>query len=169
MVSTHTQRPYRPAARDLRIMELYADFAGEAVTRHLGPSARQDPVDPACRAMISALLDPARGREENVSVPFELWVMGRMTASFARRAPTPERPAAGARLMMHVRFSQIIADPRVLAGCISYIRWLQTCGSCCRWCALCPSSIAPTTSSCRSPRGPITVSVRSFRRAAAGW
>ena len=87
MVSTHTQRPYRPAVRDLRIMELYADFAGEAVTRHLGPPARQDPLDPVGRAMISALLDPARGREENVSVPFELWVMGRMTASFARRAP----------------------------------------------------------------------------------
>jgi hypothetical protein len=27
------------------------------------------------RAMVSALLDPARVREANVSVPFELWVM----------------------------------------------------------------------------------------------
>jgi len=33
-----------------------------------------------------ALLDPARVREADVSVPFEFWVMGRMTASFARRA-----------------------------------------------------------------------------------
>jgi hypothetical protein len=33
-----------------------------------------------------ALLDPARVREADVSVLFEFWVMGRMTASFARRA-----------------------------------------------------------------------------------
>ena len=36
--------------------------------------------------MVSALLDPARVREANVSVPFELWVMGQMAASFARQA-----------------------------------------------------------------------------------
>jgi GAF domain-containing protein len=36
MVPTHFRRPYRPPARDLRIMELYGDFAGEAVARHLG-------------------------------------------------------------------------------------------------------------------------------------
>jgi hypothetical protein len=32
------------------------------------------------------LPDPARVREADVSVPFELWVMGRMTISFVRRA-----------------------------------------------------------------------------------
>ena len=37
-------------------------------------------------AAISALLDPARVREASVSVPFELWVTGRRTASFAGRA-----------------------------------------------------------------------------------
>jgi GAF domain-containing protein len=31
MVSTHFQRPHRPSDRDLRIMELYADFADEAL------------------------------------------------------------------------------------------------------------------------------------------
>ena len=86
MVSTHFQRPQRPSDRDLRIMELYADFAGEALTRHLGQVSGSDPPDPLARAMVSALLDPARVREAEVSVPFELWVMGRMTASFARRA-----------------------------------------------------------------------------------
>jgi GAF domain-containing protein len=86
MISTHFQRPHRPSDRDLRIMELYADFAGEALTRHLGQVSGGDPPDPFGRAMVSALLDPARVREADVSVPFELWVMGRMTVSFARRA-----------------------------------------------------------------------------------
>ena len=36
--------------------------------------------------MVTALLDPVRVREADMSVPFELWVMGRMTVSFARRA-----------------------------------------------------------------------------------
>jgi hypothetical protein len=45
----------------------------------------------------------------------------------------------------------------------------STCGSCCQWCASCPSSSAPTTSWSRSPHGPVTVSVGSFRRAADGW
>ena len=86
MVSTHFQRPHRPSDHDLRIMELYADFAGEALTRHLGQVSGGDPPDPFARAMVSTLLDPARVREADVSVPFELWVMGRMTASFAHRA-----------------------------------------------------------------------------------
>lgn len=88
VVSTHFRRPHRPSERDLRIMELYGDFAGEAVTRHLGISS-QHPSDPISRALISALLDPARARQTNVSVPFELWVMGQMTASFARRTSRP--------------------------------------------------------------------------------
>ena len=43
-------------------------------------------------------------READVSVPFELWVMGRMTASFARRAgrrgpgAQPVRPVLRSRL-----------------------------------------------------------------------
>ena len=86
MVSTHFQRPHRPSDRDLRIMELYADFAGEALTRHLGRPSGDGPADPVGRAMVTALLDPARAWEADVSVPFELWVMGRMTVSFARRA-----------------------------------------------------------------------------------
>jgi GAF domain len=86
MVSTHFRRPHRPSDRDLRIMELFADFAGEALTRHLGLVSGGDPPDPVGRAMVSALLDPARAGEADVSVPFELWVIGRMTASFARRA-----------------------------------------------------------------------------------
>ena len=92
MVSTHFQRPHRPSDRDLRIMELYADFADEALTRHLGQVSGGDPPDPVARAIVSALLDPARVREAEVSVPFELWVMGRMTASFARRADRRSRP-----------------------------------------------------------------------------
>jgi len=86
MVSTHFQRPHRPSDRDLRIMQLHADFAGEALTRHLGRPSGDGPADPVGRAMVTALLDPARAREADVSVPFELWVMGRMTLSFARRA-----------------------------------------------------------------------------------
>jgi GAF domain-containing protein len=42
MVSTHFRRPHRPPDRDLRIMELFGDFAGAAVTGRLGisPPAR---------------------------------------------------------------------------------------------------------------------------------
>jgi hypothetical protein len=85
-VSTHFQRPHRPSDRDLRVMELYADFAGDAVARHLGMPSEHDPGDPVGRAVISARLDLAQARQANVSVPFELWVMGQMTASLARRA-----------------------------------------------------------------------------------
>ena len=83
IVSTHFRRPQRPSDRDLRLMELYADFAGEAVTRHLGASS--DPGDTAARGVITVLLDPSRPRDASVSVPFELWVMGQLTASLARR------------------------------------------------------------------------------------
>ena len=98
MVSTHYQRPHRPSDRDLRLIELYADFAGEAISRHLGAS--RDPGDPVGRAVVSALLDPARVREATVSVQFELWVMGQMAASLARRterrAPAKDPGEAGA-------------------------------------------------------------------------
>ena len=93
IVSTHYERPHRLAERDLRILELYADFAGEAVSRHLG--IFRDPGDPVGRALISALLDPARVRAANVSVPFELWVMGQMAASLARRARQRETIMSG--------------------------------------------------------------------------
>ena len=36
MVSTHSRLPGPPSGRDLRILELYADLAGEAAARHLG-------------------------------------------------------------------------------------------------------------------------------------
>ena len=36
MVSTHFRCPTRPSARDLQILELYGDLAGEAAARHLG-------------------------------------------------------------------------------------------------------------------------------------
>jgi hypothetical protein len=54
MVSTHFQRPYRPSDRDLRIIELYAGFAGEALTRHLGRPSGDAPADPAGRRGPSA-------------------------------------------------------------------------------------------------------------------
>ena len=53
------------------------------MTRHLGASS--DPGDPAARGIITVLLDTSRPRDASVSVPFELWVMGQLTASLARR------------------------------------------------------------------------------------
>jgi GAF domain len=90
MVSTHFRPPHRPSDRDLRVMELYGDFAGEAVRQRLGASARPDASAPVGQAVVSALLDHDDGPNGNVSVPFELWLMGRMTASLARRT----RPAS---------------------------------------------------------------------------
>ena len=59
MVSTHFRRPRRPADRDLRIMELYGDFAGEAITRLLrGPDASEE--DAASRLL------PPGGRIEHL-------------------------------------------------------------------------------------------------------
>jgi hypothetical protein len=81
MVSTHFRRPYRSADRELRIMELYGDLAGEVVTRRLGISRQHDPGDP----LISALLHGGHARQASAPVPFELWVMGQMAASFTRR------------------------------------------------------------------------------------
>lgn len=39
MVSTHWRRPGRPSGRDLRMLELFGDLAGEAVARRLGPAS----------------------------------------------------------------------------------------------------------------------------------
>ena len=68
MVSTHFVRPYQPSARDLRIMELYGDFAGEAVARRLGVPAGDGLGDPVGRAVISALLDPGDGHALDAAV-----------------------------------------------------------------------------------------------------
>jgi hypothetical protein len=81
MVSTHFRRPYRPSDRELRIMEIYGDLAGEAVTWRLGISRQHDPGDP----LISALLNGGHARQASAPVPFELWVMGQVAASFTWR------------------------------------------------------------------------------------
>jgi hypothetical protein len=44
MVSTHWRRPGRLPERDLRILELYGDLAGEAITRRLGATGDAFPV-----------------------------------------------------------------------------------------------------------------------------
>ena len=63
MVSTHFQRPHRPSDRDLRIMELYADFAGEAMTRHLaGPPVAVPPIRSAGRWLRPCSIPPASGK-----------------------------------------------------------------------------------------------------------
>jgi len=70
MVSTHFRRPGRPPARDLRIMELYGDAAGEAIARHLGAPAG-DEGDPVGPAVLSALLDPGDSQAPDVTAPSE--------------------------------------------------------------------------------------------------
>jgi hypothetical protein len=67
IVSTHFRHPYHPPARDLRIMELYGDFAGEAVARHLGLPASDVPADAIGRAVISSLLDPGDHQETSMT------------------------------------------------------------------------------------------------------
>jgi len=49
VVSTHFRRPHRPAALDLRIMELYADVAGQAIAARLGALGDDGPGDPVGR------------------------------------------------------------------------------------------------------------------------
>ena len=84
MLTTGIQTPPEPLAQ---AQASYHDgFAGEALTRHPGRPSGDGPAHPVDRAMVTALLDPARVREADVSVPFELSVMGRMALSFARRA-----------------------------------------------------------------------------------
>jgi len=50
MVSTHWRRPGRPSGRDLRMLELFGDLAGEAVARRLGPASGPAVPRPARRA-----------------------------------------------------------------------------------------------------------------------
>jgi hypothetical protein len=52
----------------LQIMELYGDYAGEALTRHLGTPADGGLGAPISRAMISALLDLGIGQPPDVTV-----------------------------------------------------------------------------------------------------
>ncbi|MBO0822777.1 MAG: hypothetical protein J2P27_02830 [Actinobacteria bacterium] len=70
MLTTETQNLPQPLAR---AQAAYHDRTDGAA-------------DPFGRAIVTALLDPARVREPDVSVPFESWIMGRMTVSFAGRA-----------------------------------------------------------------------------------
>jgi hypothetical protein len=58
VVTTHFRRPHRPAALDLRIMELYADFAGVAIAAYLAAPGGDRRGGPSGQAIISALLDP---------------------------------------------------------------------------------------------------------------
>jgi hypothetical protein len=69
MLSTHFRHPYHPPTRHLRIMELYGDFAGEAVARHLGVPASDGPADAMGRAVISSLLEPGDSRGSSATGP----------------------------------------------------------------------------------------------------
>jgi hypothetical protein len=65
MVSTHYRRPQHPPETDLRIMELYGDFAGQAIATHLGAAHDGGPGGLVSQAVISALLGPGRGSAGN--------------------------------------------------------------------------------------------------------
>ncbi|MBU3062578.1 GAF domain-containing protein [Nocardia sp. NEAU-G5] len=43
IVSTHFPRPHRPTPADLQILQLFADYAGDAISRSLGPPAETPP------------------------------------------------------------------------------------------------------------------------------
>ena len=61
VVSTYFARQYLPAARQLRMMELYGDVAGEVVARRLGVAAGGDGDDPVGQALFTAMLDREDG------------------------------------------------------------------------------------------------------------
>ena len=102
MLTTGTQNLQEPLARaqaacrdrTVRLAPASADRLGWRV-EHFASSVREIAVGSAGRALVTTLLDPARVREPDVSVPFELWVMGRLTVSFARWA---DRAAAAPTL-----------------------------------------------------------------------
>jgi len=57
MVSTHFRRPHRPPDLDVRIMDLYADSAGDAIAAYLaapGAYGHGDPIGPAVPQAASA-------------------------------------------------------------------------------------------------------------------
>jgi len=64
MVSTHFRHPHRPPGLDLRVMELFADFAGQVIAGLLDVAGEAGRGDPVGRAMISALLEPGDARVE---------------------------------------------------------------------------------------------------------
>ncbi len=66
VVSTYYRRPQRPPETDLWIMELYGDFAGQAIATHLGAAHDGGPGGPVSQAVISALLGPGDGQREAV-------------------------------------------------------------------------------------------------------
>ncbi|WP_162184961.1 GAF domain-containing protein [Allokutzneria albata] len=57
MISTHLPHPGRPPERDLRLMALYGQFAGEVIARHLGAPSRSDtapaPAEPAAVPLLT--------------------------------------------------------------------------------------------------------------------
>lgn len=58
MISTHTSQAGWPSARDLQIMEIYGQLAGEAIARHLGcASADGDRGDPRHDGAVPAWLE----------------------------------------------------------------------------------------------------------------
>jgi len=62
VVSTHFRCPYHPPGPDLRIMELYADVAGDAIAGRLG-APDEGPADPTGRTVIPAPLGLGGGQE----------------------------------------------------------------------------------------------------------
>jgi hypothetical protein len=71
MVSTHFRRPCSLPDRDLRVMEYYGDFAGEALAGRLGTVPAQDD-DSIGRAVVAALLDPRQEWPAGPAVPYVL-------------------------------------------------------------------------------------------------
>jgi hypothetical protein len=80
VLSTHWRRPAWSSAPDLRLLELYTDYAGDRLARLLGrslehtaPDAVRDEVGPVARAMLLALLDPPdRPAPPDPSAPLDL-------------------------------------------------------------------------------------------------
>jgi GAF domain len=67
VVSTFFAQSYRPPARDLQMMALYGEFAGQAVAGHLGVVAGDGLVEMISRAVISALLYPEDRQEPGMA------------------------------------------------------------------------------------------------------
>ena len=91
MVSTHYRRPHRPSGTDLQIMELYADFAGEAIARRLDAPVGDGLGDPIGRAVISALLDPGNDQARDLTaLPGPTDQPGGRERRLADRSASPE-------------------------------------------------------------------------------
>jgi GAF domain len=88
VVSTRFRRPHRPSSTDLQVMELYADYAGEALARHLSaPAGAIWAIRSAgpCSQLCSAR-EPVRRRTRP---PGPDPVMGTAPANAARRLSQP--------------------------------------------------------------------------------